>query len=476
MGPFIAQELHASRGVVAGCSLATTLIRVFTITPFDNFVRQVQDVVLDNYIDDNVLSTEGTEQQVIDRLGRATDILADIVDRELLCKFSLSKTKIVASTRRLGLQIQRRVRRRVGGIAEATAPNLGADCAAGKRRGGHGRNCKRRARLRTWTGRRGNLRRLRAVLGDKAVTVFATGTLAAMVYAAEVHGLSDQELLKVRRICGAAMRPKARGRSLLTSLALNRDPTWRAGVAPFLHYTRAVWRASLAGNSRREMDLPEIRRAWHAVDRGGLVVGGGAGGAGGKRRWDRVRGPIGAVHLSLHRLGWKMDEPFVVVDDLGVSRNIVQFSPALWSRSLERRVAKQWAARQPSFEGRRICLDHIRPLVQHTRSKGRRLKEDPLRADCVEHRGTPFIIAFGTVPQQRTTARPLQGSNSSGGRGRQVNTLDFSLLGYSHILLTPGPLRRMSQWSRLCGMTEGTRRASSHLKAIFMAMDHVRPT
>ncbi len=49
MGAFIARELFATRGALAGCSLATTFTNIYTISGYDIFVHRCPGVVLDNY-------------------------------------------------------------------------------------------------------------------------------------------------------------------------------------------------------------------------------------------------------------------------------------------------------------------------------------------------------------------------------------------------------------------------------------------
>ncbi len=388
LGAFIARELFASRGIIAGCSLATTFTRIYTISGYDIFVYRCPGVVLDNYIDDNVASTEGTEDEVAVRLANASKVLGEIVHNEFRCKFAPSKTRVVASSSRLGTRVRDAVRGNIGGQAVTAAANLGADCTAAKPRRVHGRKCQRVTRLREGLRRKNRVARVRSVLGDKTISVFATGTLAKMIYASEVHGLSEGELLAVRRAAAAAMRPRARGRSLNMMLALYRDPAWRAAVGPLLQYTRTVWRASRRGRFRAELSVTEIRQAWEAVDKANLLE---QKGDRQKRMWSRVRGPLSATFLTLHRIGWRLDDPFTLTDDLGVTRRILDHSPALWAdwahaavvRGLERAVASTWSRSQPEYADRRICLDHLRPKLDYRRKGGRRLQVDAMGVGIV---------------------------------------------------------------------------------------------
>ncbi len=378
---FVAPEVHAGRGVIAGCSLATTLVKLYTVASYDELAARCPDVAFTNYIDDNVLCATGPPQKVKEVLIDATRIMNRIVEDDLGCRIARRKTRVVASDDGLAVAIRRGIRLEAGGEAAASAPNLGIDFAVGRCRGRHGKKSTRADRLRKGLARRNKLRRLASAIGNRALGVGTTGVVAAMVYGSEVNGLSDAEWLKVDRVAAAGLKPAARGRSLNMLMALHRAPTWRAGVGPILQFVRAVWRAtSKAGKGGgADLDLPELRRAMEAVDLGNLVDNpvGRDGCERRRRRWDRVRGPAGAVLLSADRLGWSFPEPFVIVDDVGVRRVVTEHSPAMWgdllrlaaARMYERRVAKVWARKDPSFADRRICVDHIRQLLGTNRKR-----------------------------------------------------------------------------------------------------------
>ncbi len=383
---FVAEEVYADRGVVAGCSLATTLTKVYTLEAYDHLVEQCPEAQFDNYIDDNVISAEGGKDRVVEVLTRATNLLNDLVTGDLHCKISRRKTRIIAAHNDVGARLRNMTERAVGGTLAPSAPNLGTDYAAGKCKRRHGRARKAAARLKQGLRRKGRLRRVAAAVGGSGLKLFTTGTMASMIYGAEVHGISDAEWKRIDRLAAVTLKPKARGRSLDTLMALHKAPTWRAGTAPVQQYVRAIWRAANASTGRRTADLtlPEIRRAWEAMDKEALRARDPGGGR--KRRWDRVRGPMGANLLSLDRIDWHMTDPFTIVDDVGVTRNILDHSPAMWgdflraavTRRYERQAAAVLARRDGNFQGRRVCLDHIRALLIPPAGKKPRARMDPL--------------------------------------------------------------------------------------------------
>ena len=68
-----------------------------------------------------------------------------------------------------------------------------------------------------------------------------------MLYGAEVNGVSDAMLLRMRRCAAAGVQPKARGRSLDVALLLaDADPLKDACAAPICRWAKEVWEATSA--------------------------------------------------------------------------------------------------------------------------------------------------------------------------------------------------------------------------------------
>ncbi len=170
------------------------------------------------------------------------------------------------------------------------AVNLGIDFTAGQSRRVQDRNSKRAARLVTLKRKTARLQRIRPVAGKRTPTIFCAGPLPEAVYGAAVNGLSDAEVLTLRRCAAQAYTPRARGRSLSRLLLIEGVPTWRANVEVVLEYSRQVWAASLQGAAVADdgtLTLAQISRIWHAEGTETIRPGDGQ-----RRVWAEVKGPM----------------------------------------------------------------------------------------------------------------------------------------------------------------------------------------
>ena len=64
----IAPPLAADRGVIAGCGLATTWVKVYCWKPLKQFTARHPQVTLDAYIDDFTLSAKGADEKEVRKL------------------------------------------------------------------------------------------------------------------------------------------------------------------------------------------------------------------------------------------------------------------------------------------------------------------------------------------------------------------------------------------------------------------------
>ncbi len=148
-------------------------------------------------------------------------------------------------------------------------------------------------------------------------------------------------------------------------MLLARAPTWRAEVAVCLQYSRQVWAATMAGPNgflNGGFNLTTIADIWRSVPTASLF-----GSDGRTRLWANTRGPISSMHLALHRVGWKMASPVVLIDHCGDEIMLTRASPALVAkllqaatlRAMEVSEGERMATTDPAFSGRRVAFEHV---------------------------------------------------------------------------------------------------------------------
>ncbi len=366
----VSRELWTKTGVGAGCGLACTYVKIYSLAPMDALVpRLPPGVTVDLHVDDFAVSAEaGQESTVLQNIDVAQRLVYDMINDELGATVSIPKAAMVASS----LSLAHRIRAVVGSLAgpiRQSAPNLGVDTAAGRPRGTRAAAPLRRQRLRIAWQRKRRLRVIAEVIGARAKKVYTAGVGPGATFYAAVQGLSDKEALLVRRVAAAVLPPRSRFRSLRMVHLVNDMPTASAEVAATVQYTRSVWTAVVAGAAGprfKDFDLPGIRRAWETVQRqAGTFLNPESTEEGRRRDWRSSRGPIAAVMLELDRAGWSTKGPFLWVDDQGTEVCVTATPPALMRdllrasirRQAERQLGKKWAEADPSFCGERVCID-----------------------------------------------------------------------------------------------------------------------
>ncbi len=162
----ITREVWPKRGVGAGCGLANSYIKVYTITPLDELVMKLPSTAtVDVHIDDFVIEVVADDEDTAARdMAIAQRLVREMIEKELGATISIPKASLVASSKRLATMIKNTVGALAGPIRQA-APNLGIDSSAAKRRGAGGTGPSA-ARDGTTRGRKGSaLRNLRTSSG-----------------------------------------------------------------------------------------------------------------------------------------------------------------------------------------------------------------------------------------------------------------------------------------------------------------------
>ncbi len=332
------------------------------------------------YVDDIAIAAEGSAAQVISSLTEAEEILRREIEGPLACVIEKDKAAVVASTKRVASALRKKFGKyagradvAAGGGREVAVPNSGIDYAPGRKRSQHGGGTKRKTRMTRLRRKAKRVEKLRAIAGKRTPAVFVTGPLPEAAYGAAVNGLTDQEVLALRRAAAHAFSPRARGRSLKRLTLLVGIPTWKAEVEIVLQDAKEVWHAVLLGHkepSTGQMTLPQIAQIWHAIDASAAIAG-----DGNRRVWGNTRGPITSLHLTLHRISWKMVSPYVMHDDNGDEIILTKTSPKLLAqmlrasvtRQLQRELGKAVANIGGAFAGRRLATEHISSQLRSDR-------------------------------------------------------------------------------------------------------------
>ncbi len=383
-----ARECYPSAGIVAGCSLAMALTKVYSLRAMDNLVEKVpKGVKLDTFVDDLTLAAIGPPAAVIDDLTTAHQMMIDMVNDEMECSLAENKTAITATARPVAAAIARRLR--LPGGTRAAATLLGIDCTAAACRSSLRGGSRKAARLKAAMARKRRLKHLQRAIGKRARKIFIAGVQPAAAYGGQVWGFDDGEVMKLRRLAAAALKPSGKCRSLQASLLWHDLPTADAEHAPILQLSRMVWRAVAEREDAisRGSSVSDLRQWWEsAAAQFGPVVqeleqrmtvarehNEELPRAVTARLWRKVRGPLAAAALTAARIGWRFDDVFSIRDQRGATFLLTNTSPALVKKlaaeamkeDIERRIAAKWAASEPRYHGRRACLDFVASAVRN---------------------------------------------------------------------------------------------------------------
>ena len=104
-----AKELYPKKGIVAGCPLATTLVKVYYARAFDDLVQRIpKEIELDVFLDDIDMTMEGEKEQVVEGLARAHEELRITVTEALKGRIAEAKTMVAGSSREVTRNLCRR--------------------------------------------------------------------------------------------------------------------------------------------------------------------------------------------------------------------------------------------------------------------------------------------------------------------------------------------------------------------------------
>ena len=248
---------YPARGLAAGCGWATTWVQVYTLEPLLVWQESSPQVGLTVFFDDLMgEATAEEEHLVVGRLTAGAASLQTSIEVDLKCEVAAHKSVLVASSDKL-LQKLRAAFGRFGGQASQSAPNLGVDYFAGRRRA-------RKSSTRTLRGRQAKLlkrcRRLHSLkrAGYNMRELFVTGLQQASLYGAEVNGLDSKELKAARASFLTLVGSQAASASTALTLAVTGDPLWRQALGPALTWSTIVWKSATSKAFQAVVDIPRL--------------------------------------------------------------------------------------------------------------------------------------------------------------------------------------------------------------------------
>ena len=227
LGGFVCAGLAPSQGIIAGCALATTFVKVYTILGCDHLVLVFPLVRFDLFVDDWQVAIDGEEGQVVAQLVQAAELMDDQIQHRLGCSVSAEKAAVVASSNQLARR--RRGLRGLGGDGAMVVKNLGIDFSSGRGRSFRANSTTRAKRFSAISRRSKRLRILTSAVGSKAGRISIAGFKPAVGYGMEVWGCSPKELLVLQRRAAACWAPHSKGSSLSAKLIINGDPNAPSG-------------------------------------------------------------------------------------------------------------------------------------------------------------------------------------------------------------------------------------------------------
>ena len=246
----------------------------------------------------------------------------ELIEDELLCTIHIGKADAVASSGPVLDQL-RRMLGPLKGQGAGHSVKLGISIASGQKRGSFWKKSIQSQRRVHCHKRVQRIMRMRQASSCRAIKLMKAGAATGLVYGAQVYGLSDAEDLGLRRMVAAAHSGSSKGRSLCCTTALFGEVSWRGTAAPLQQWATEVWRsASSPAHGSRHLSLPRLRELWQT----GLPFT--------PTKWSVVRGPVGAGHLCIRRLGWSWPSPFVWITDKGQQLKLTEHSPRMLAEEI----------------------------------------------------------------------------------------------------------------------------------------------
>ncbi|CAK0882196.1 unnamed protein product, partial [Prorocentrum cordatum] len=212
-------------------------------------------------------------------------------------------------------------------------PHLGVDLithgAAAKAKSG-----KRYKGMLSSRRRLANLKGGGRMMATGTTLVSKCGLKRSVRHGCQCHGMPDQQLRQLRPEAGRALSGGRRAKSPMLQLALaGEEPTLQVTEAPIIRWAREVWQTAPAKEVNQQWDSAESTtvKAWRRQQQE----------VGMKPMWAKVRGPAGAVIMSLRRAQWPWPAWHTAIAKTGYTLDMLEVCPTDVAAMLREDVQQQ---------------------------------------------------------------------------------------------------------------------------------------
>ncbi len=303
VGRAFSPVIYPRRGIVAGCTWCTVIIRIIILVPLDQLLWQFRswargwdvEFLTTVYIDDAMVTTFGNRNNVELIHVWATEYVLGWIRGVLRKMVSVPKLQCVSADAEVRKTLRRRLKQygfRVTKVGDMLGTDFGGGAPLRRRRLQEKRRRKalaRRCKLKWW-----------AKAGGDAHHVVETGLEPSAIYGMAANGIPPTVMRDVRRLRGAFARIKCGGASLTAKLATagrnfaEADPAVIHAAPSLKSILAMIW------------DFPRTRSgfvfAWRRAVREVKE--------GTENGWRAVAGPVGAAMCQLTQIGVNWPAPF----------------------------------------------------------------------------------------------------------------------------------------------------------------------
>ena len=354
-GQAVEKAGYPTFGITAGCGLCSYHVQAYAGEAIRNFMLRHPNIGMNLHYDDLFSSTVAAQKETVEnRLMDAMQDLQEVVHAELKANIAQHKAVVIASDTTLQRRIASKLGKYGGDGLEVSAANLGVDYTAGRSmRTTAARNHLRR-RFNKNVTKRTRLMRLAKGSRRAARMVYTQGLLPSIGYGAQVWGLPPDILSKLQAWYASFVVGHGKGKSHKKVLLLKGDPTCHLALAPLATLVDLIW-ASLSGVQGLPT-LIQICDWWQHTPHP-------------PKRWDGIRGPVGAARRAMQMIGWTSTgtRPIVMTSREGIDINILEWGPKLVKKQMTKDwhdiIAEKLANHMNLQKKERIDFEHARKHI-----------------------------------------------------------------------------------------------------------------